>query len=273
LSDGTHEDADVLIVADGYRSKIRKSLLPQEELRFAGFTSINGIANVDKMPALADGQHGLVCGPGTSLFLSPESDHSLLWSLAMIVDEPHEDFFTYRDATEEVKEQRKKAWKEEALLKGRQLPPLFLDLVHATPLSSVRILNGFDKMPHASVGNIVFLGDSAHAVTPFSGNGANMAMLDGLKLADALTDARHPTLRAALSTYEQEMIPRTARVVKQGRWMIRAVHTTSALQILGRNALFHTLGFVLAHPTLSKLLVLGAVGMAGAFLCKAVVGF
>jgi 2-polyprenyl-6-methoxyphenol hydroxylase-like FAD-dependent oxidoreductase len=46
---------------------------------------------------------------------------------------------------------------------------------------------------------LVFLGDAAHATSPQLGQGANLALVDAIALADAL--ARGPTLEAALATY------------------------------------------------------------------------
>jgi 2-polyprenyl-6-methoxyphenol hydroxylase-like FAD-dependent oxidoreductase len=42
------------------------------------------------------------------------------------------------------------------------------------------------------VGNIVVIGDAAHATTPHLGQGAGMAIEDGLVLADELVDADTP---------------------------------------------------------------------------------
>lgn len=50
-------------------------------------------------------------------------------------------------------------------------------LVAAADLSTVRVVNGYDKPPHHSLDRVVFIGDSNHPVTPFSGNGANMALV------------------------------------------------------------------------------------------------
>ncbi|WP_283160253.1 MULTISPECIES: FAD-dependent monooxygenase [unclassified Pseudonocardia] len=73
---------------------------------------------------------------------------------------------------------------------------------------------------------VTLLGDAAHLMAP-SGDGANLAMLDGAELGRAI--AAHPgDVEAALTAYEQALFPRSAEAAAEGAVVFDACYGADA---------------------------------------------
>lgn len=62
--------------------------------------------------------------------------------------------------------------------------------------------------------NLTMLGDAAHRMPPYAGEGANVAMQDAFELAERLTNNQFSDLKSAIANFEKEMIARGAEATK-----------------------------------------------------------
>jgi 2-polyprenyl-6-methoxyphenol hydroxylase-like FAD-dependent oxidoreductase len=77
--------------------------------------------------------------------------------------------------------------------------------------------------------NITLIGDAAHWMPPFAGEGVNMAMLDALQLSEALTNPVFTDVQIAIANYEKLMFKRFSKIGQATLFNTEWMHQPNAL--------------------------------------------
>lgn len=218
----TSEECDLLVAADGASSKVRACLRPDDVLQFAGSVQLAGCAKFkDSLPAPLDTNWGgVLTGTGSACFFSRVDQDTLVWALSVLNTEP-------RTKYDNSDPQQVQEFFRQARELGKDIMEPYKTIVDATDPSTTIVLNAMDKQPFSHSlkgGPILFIGDSNHAVSPFAGNGANLALKDGWDLAEQLCNSDN--LTQAVMAYDKRSLPRAVATLKSSHWRIKVGHAT-----------------------------------------------
>jgi salicylate hydroxylase len=206
FADGTEIEADVVVGADGIHSAVRESLFGPDAPRFTGKVCYRSVFPADAVagePLAPDNATWL--GPNGAVVVYRVRRGELVNVVAHHDDDTyqHESWITECEKEEVV--ERYRGWHD-------SLRRLFL----AGDTWYKWALYDRDPIPRWTAGRATLLGDAAHPMLPYLGQGACQAMEDGCVLASALAAGEGDVARA-LERYEQVRRPRASRVVIRSR--------------------------------------------------------
>ncbi len=216
---GASDYFDALVACDGLRSLVRRKVFPElPQPLYSGLIGTGGLTWVDGV-APTHGRMHMTFGKRAFFGYLAEPGQPVMW------------FNTYPAGEHQT---------------GPITDPgayaRFVEAMHRDdPLDNARIMAAVEtidrhypiydmpELPHWAKGHILLMGDAAHAVAPHSGQGASMAIEDGLVLAACLEaeDGMHE----AFARFFELRQPRTQKVIRIGRAAGSQKHAQSWLEL------------------------------------------
>ncbi|MEH6943266.1 FAD-dependent monooxygenase [Bacillus sp. JJ722] len=206
FEDGSTTTASHLIACDGIFSAVRQKLLPDKQLRFAGYTCWRGVA--ENCPEYIEKKFTETWGPKGRIGIVPLTNNRMYW---------------YALKNSQANDLELKKWKSSDLFYNfLQYHDPIPTILERTADENINHRDIYDLEPiyQFAYDRILLLGDAAHATTPNMGQGAGQAIEDALFLALYLKDAN--SISQAFKDYEEQRLERTRKVVKDS-WMFGKV--------------------------------------------------
>jgi salicylate hydroxylase len=202
---GTRETFDLLIGADGVKSQVRARFFGTDAPDFTGHVAWRGLVPAEKLASwnFPPGS-SVAAGPGRSFVRYPVSHGALVNWVA---------FACRSNWSAESWSQR--AERSEVAAEFAGWYPEIGAIIEATPPDSIYKWGLFTRkpLPQWHRGVVTLLGDAAHPMLPYMGQGAAMAIEDGVILGRALTASA--SLEEALTRYENARRERTQMITEE----------------------------------------------------------
>jgi len=211
FTDDSKETYDLVVGADGSWSVVRPLLTPNQPV-YSGIcffeTNISDIDN--RFPSLS-----AAAGPGLVLSLAhnkgiatQRQSHGYLLVYAFL-RVPQSWSTSFKPTRYAVLDLYRDGWSSDLLefLRSYDESSLVLRKIHALPVPTT-----WETHP-----GLTLIGDAAHLMSPFAGEGVNQAMQDANELAHAIIDVVNGanTLSEAVKQYEEKMFERVEEVGKE----------------------------------------------------------
>jgi 6-hydroxynicotinate 3-monooxygenase len=216
FENGTAADVDVVIGADGIRSKVREHLLGAEPLRFVGAVAYRSIFPTERLGGFKI--------PDCTKWWGPDR-HILPYFMRSTRDEVYV-IGVVPEAAWETDEVSRPASRDEFIRLFEGFHGDLLRVLQGTHEVSVWPIFDRERNDKWSAGRVVLLGDACHPMRPYMGAGGAMAVEDAAILSRCLTE--YDNLAEAFRSYEGTRIPRVAetqRISIENSWMAGPTET------------------------------------------------
>ena len=205
FANGHRATAEVLVGADGAWCRVRP-LLTEARPQYSGVTFIettiaNGAGRYPETATMVGDGTLIAPSPGQAVIAHKHADGSLTtyaavtrsaeWLASVDLDDPDggrgEVAIAFQDWAPQLR----------TLVTESDAAPV-VRAIHALPVG----------ISWARTPGVTLVGDAAHLMSPFAGEGANLALLDGAELAQALVESPDDT-EGAITAYERDLFARS----------------------------------------------------------------
>jgi salicylate hydroxylase len=226
FTDGSEVEADVVVGADGIHSAVRASLFGPDAPRFTGKICWRCLVPVDAVPGGLPSTDSVTwLGPHGAVVVYLVRRGELVNVVAHYDNDTWTEESWIRECDRSEVIENYSGWHES-----------LMRLFSASEKHYKWALYDRDPLQQWTKGRVTILGDAAHPMLPYLGQGACQAMEDGCVLAMSLA-AMPDDLPAALKLYERVRLPRASKVVLYARERGEDNHLVSPLAALKRDAL------------------------------------
>lgn len=231
FENGTTTYADFVIASDGANSHVRKYLTDIQPI-FSGVTAVeiniyNAEKNAPNLWNLVNDGKLFALEEGKTFFCSSKADGTL----TILIGIKTEDNWVTNSGIDFKDKSSVAEWfKKEFITWNTDWQEIFetneISII-PRPMYHFPIDQYWKPLP-----NLTIIGDAAHRIPPYAGEGANQAMADALDFYEIFCFGNHETIEDAVSLFENKMRSRMEEITADTLKMTDAMHVESNLQFL-----------------------------------------